>query len=227
MFMGDASTTTEYEILNKYNLPDIDVLKVGHHGSRTSSSKHFINKINPKYSIISVGENKFGHPSTHTLELLKPTTKVNTITVKKDNAIIIYVNENTKNSVTASFSGKTYTGIAKCHPSDWDFESKLVGQHYAYVRSMIHEMSVKRDELRTELKMLYHIQSLYNHSTKINKKSYECYLLRRQIKSKEREISHMRDIIRTAKANLRATIALKNKFYNSVREERKKKNGET
>ena len=57
MFMGDASTTTEKERLNKYNLPDIDVLKVGHHGSKTSSGKEFINEINPKYSVISVGKN--------------------------------------------------------------------------------------------------------------------------------------------------------------------------
>ena len=57
MFMGDASITTEKEILDKYNLPDIDVLKVGHHGSKTSSGKEFINEINPKYSIISVGKN--------------------------------------------------------------------------------------------------------------------------------------------------------------------------
>ena len=56
MFMGDASDTTEKEILNKYNLPDIDVLKAGHHGSKTSSSKEFIDTINPKYSIISVGK---------------------------------------------------------------------------------------------------------------------------------------------------------------------------
>jgi len=48
MVMGDASVTTEKEILNMYNLPDIDVLKVGHHGSKTSSGKEFINEINPK-----------------------------------------------------------------------------------------------------------------------------------------------------------------------------------
>ena len=48
MFMGDASVTTEKEIMNNYNLPDIDVLKVGHHGSNTSSSKEFINEISPK-----------------------------------------------------------------------------------------------------------------------------------------------------------------------------------
>ena len=71
MFMGDASITTEHEILNKYNLIDIDVLKVGHHGSKTSSGKEFINEINPKYSIISVGKNnRYGHPNKEVLENL-------------------------------------------------------------------------------------------------------------------------------------------------------------
>ena len=71
MFMGDASITTEHEILNKYNLPDIDVLKVGHHGSKTSSGKEFIDEINPNYSIISVGKNnRYGHPNKEVLENL-------------------------------------------------------------------------------------------------------------------------------------------------------------
>ena len=72
MFMGDASITTEHEILNKYNLPDIDVLKVGHHGSKTSSGKEFIDEINPNYSIISVGKNnRYGHPKDEVLETLR------------------------------------------------------------------------------------------------------------------------------------------------------------
>ena len=71
MFMGDASVTNEREILNKYNLPNIDVLKVGHHGSKTSSSREFINEINPKYSIISVGKkNRYGHPNKEVLKNL-------------------------------------------------------------------------------------------------------------------------------------------------------------
>jgi competence protein ComEC len=72
--MGDASDSTEKEILNKYNLPDIDVLKVGHHGSKTSSSKEFIDEINPKNSIVSVGKNnRYGHPNKEVLENLKNT----------------------------------------------------------------------------------------------------------------------------------------------------------
>ena len=72
MFMGDASVTTEKEIMNIYNLADIDVLKVGHHGSKTSSSKEFIDNIKPTYSIISVGKNnRYGHPNKEVLEVLK------------------------------------------------------------------------------------------------------------------------------------------------------------
>ena len=72
MFMGDASGITEKEILNKYNLPDIDILKAGHHGSKTSSSKEFIDTINPKYSIISVGKNnRYGHPNKEALDNLE------------------------------------------------------------------------------------------------------------------------------------------------------------
>ena len=71
MFMGDASITTEKEIMNKYNLSNIDVLKVGHHGSKTSSGKEFINEINPKYSVISVGKNnRYGHPNKEVLDNL-------------------------------------------------------------------------------------------------------------------------------------------------------------
>ena len=71
MFMGDASVITEKEIIDKYNLPDIDVLKVGHHGSKTSSGEEFIEEINPRYSIISVGKNnRYGHPNKEVLDNL-------------------------------------------------------------------------------------------------------------------------------------------------------------
>ena len=72
MFMGDAGIDKEKDILDKYNLSNVDVLKVGHHGSKTSSSKEFINVINPKYSIISVGKNnRYGHPNKEVLENLE------------------------------------------------------------------------------------------------------------------------------------------------------------
>lgn len=72
LFMGDAGVELEKDLIKKYNLQDIDVLKVGHHGSKTSSSKTFIDKIKPKYSIISVGKNnRYGHPNDNVLDNLE------------------------------------------------------------------------------------------------------------------------------------------------------------
>lgn len=74
LFMGDTGAEVEKDIIEKYNLKDIDVLKVGHHGSGTSSSEEFINNIVPKYSIISVGKNnKYGHPNKEVLNRLENT----------------------------------------------------------------------------------------------------------------------------------------------------------
>ena len=71
LLMGDAPKKVEEEIIDKYALDNIDILKVGHHGSNTSSSEKFINHIKPKYSIISVGKNnKFGHPKKSVLDTL-------------------------------------------------------------------------------------------------------------------------------------------------------------
>lgn len=70
LFMGDASKKVEKEILTKEIKADI--LKVGHHGSNYSTEKNFIEKVNPKYAIISVGENNvYHHPAEETLELLE------------------------------------------------------------------------------------------------------------------------------------------------------------
>lgn len=96
LLMGDASSIKEQDIIDNYNISDIDVLKVGHHGSRTSSSKYFIDVINPKYSIISVGKNnRYHHPSIESLYILNNSkiyrTDINgSVMVKiKNNKIVI------------------------------------------------------------------------------------------------------------------------------------------
>ena len=72
MFMGDAGVDKEKDVLDKYNISNIDVLKVGHHGSKTSSSEEFIKEMNPKYSIISIGRNnRYGHPNKEVLNTLE------------------------------------------------------------------------------------------------------------------------------------------------------------
>lgn len=71
LFMGDAGVTSEKELLNAYKLPKMDILKIGHHGSITSSNFTFLKRVKPTYSLISVGKNnKYGHPHEEILNNL-------------------------------------------------------------------------------------------------------------------------------------------------------------
>ena len=90
--MGDAGVEVEEELIKKYNLQNIDVLKVGHHGSRTSSGGIFIDEINPEYSIISVGNNnRYGHPNKEVLNNLGDSTVYRT---DRDGSIMFKIKNN-------------------------------------------------------------------------------------------------------------------------------------
>ena len=92
LFMGDASIKRENDILDKYNLGIINFLKVGHHGSNTSSSEDFINKIKPIYSLISVGKNnRYGHPNDSVLGNLEDSKIYRT---DKDGSIMFKITNN-------------------------------------------------------------------------------------------------------------------------------------
>lgn len=87
LFTGDAEEAIEEEVINKSNNLKTDVLKIGHHGSSTSTSKNFLDMINPKIVVISVGkDNTYGHPTKNTLDKIKETTIYRT---DKDGSIII------------------------------------------------------------------------------------------------------------------------------------------
>jgi competence protein ComEC len=71
LFTGDAQTDSEKEILAKGYTLKSDVLKVGHHGSSTSTSPDFLKEVSPKYAVISCGvNNDYGHPNQVTLDKL-------------------------------------------------------------------------------------------------------------------------------------------------------------
>lgn len=90
MFMGDASTIVEKNIMKEYNRLNCDILKIGHHGSNTSTSKDFVLQMNPLLSIISSGKNNFyGHPHREVVNLLeKNNTKI--LNTQEDGSITIF-----------------------------------------------------------------------------------------------------------------------------------------
>jgi beta-lactamase superfamily II metal-dependent hydrolase len=89
--MGDAGIEAENQIMKEGYDVNADILKVGHHGSRTASGASFINAVSPAISVIEVGAgNDYGHPHKDTLDRLEKASKVyrtdldGTITVTTD-----------------------------------------------------------------------------------------------------------------------------------------------
>ena len=70
LLTGDAESTTENDMVNQNLVGDVDVLKVGHHGSNSSTTQAFLDKVKPEHSVISVGENSYGHPTSTILNRL-------------------------------------------------------------------------------------------------------------------------------------------------------------
>jgi competence protein ComEC len=95
LFTGDIETLSEQELLNKNYDLSCDVLKVPHHGSNSSTSKDFLEKVYPKIAVISCGiNNSYGHPSKETTDKLKG---INCITYRTDlNGTVVLVSDGTK-----------------------------------------------------------------------------------------------------------------------------------
>lgn len=98
LFAGDAEFAAEKDILAGDSNLKADVLKVGHHGSKTSTSKAFVDAVSPKYAIISVGKNSYGHPDSGILTRLKNinatayrTDKQGTVTAVSDGKKVAFM----------------------------------------------------------------------------------------------------------------------------------------
>lgn len=109
LFTGDAETKSEKDMINSKQNLTANVIKIGHHGAKTSTSPEFLNKVKPQYAIISDGKNNsYGHPTSEVLNRLKSakvnvyrTDKQGTIIAKTDGSAITF---NTKPAVTNSAS---------------------------------------------------------------------------------------------------------------------------
>lgn len=95
LLMADVEKEVEEQILKYWDLPKIDILKVAHHGSKTSSTSKWLEEVQPVQALISVGENnRYGHPSPEVLQRLEQ-KKTKIWRTDQHGAIMIYVHENT------------------------------------------------------------------------------------------------------------------------------------
>ena len=133
LLMGDAGLEAESAIMGAgYNV-DADILKVGHHGSRTSSGTSFISTVNPAVSVIEVGAgNDYGHPHQETLDRLQKVSKVyrtdmdGTITISTDGSAYSISTQKTEpvqgakssSSGSSAYNSASSTTTPKTEPAE-------------------------------------------------------------------------------------------------------------
>ena len=94
LFTGDAEKENESEILSSCNLPDIEFLKAGHHGSSSSSTDEFIEKLKPEAVAISCGyNNDYGHPHRSVLDTFRKNGSV-VYRTDKNGSLVFYCDKN-------------------------------------------------------------------------------------------------------------------------------------
>lgn len=115
LFTGDAEREEEKEILDKEFDLSADVLKVGHHGSKNSTTYPFLRETMPKYAVISVGaDNSYGHPTEDVLSRLR------------DVGAVVYRTD-TQGDIIAESDGKTVTIKSKKNEKQKSVDSVYIG----------------------------------------------------------------------------------------------------
>ncbi len=103
LLTADTGFTTEQYLLSKNINLSADILKIGHHGSKYSSSDNFLRAVNPRIAVIQVGKgNTYGHPSPETLSRLASSTTATVLRNDEKGTISVWRDSITKNFVIAT-----------------------------------------------------------------------------------------------------------------------------
>lgn len=119
LLAGDAEAVSEKEMVASGRDLSATVLKVGHHGSRSSTSQAFLNNVNPKFAVIPVGiDNKYGHPAQETMDRLK-NKGVKVFRTDEQGTIIVTSNgkDVAFNVKPGSYKGIAYSGVSPSNDS--------------------------------------------------------------------------------------------------------------
>lgn len=115
---------------------------------------------------------------------------------------------------------RVYKGIAQCHPNDEDMMNAKTGYQIAFFRARIKMLQGKRDEARTELKALRHLESILAQSKKTVDDEYCMKTLRRQIAIAQMDVETTVELIDFVREDMRAYINEKDIFYKRIRAKR-------
>jgi hypothetical protein len=118
--------------------------------------------------------------------------------------------------------GMKFIGTATCHADDLDMKSQRTGSELAFKRAEIEALKYYRNILKAQFDALNQLYYSMKHSGNFNDKSYENYMLQRQISLKENDIKEAKEIIIEKKLAIKEMIAGKEALYQQLRKLRNK-----
>ena len=122
---------------------------------------------------------------------------------------------------TIFYDDETFTGHAICHTDDKDMQSERVGTAIAQSRAMIKLYQFIRDhEIKPQLKALKQLYYSMNRSKEFNPKSYENYMLYRQVRLLENDLVAVKEMLAITRRELKDYIEAKDKMYKLIRAKR-------
>ena len=134
----------------------------------------------------------------------------------------IYDNETNEALCVITDRDNIFVGTAICHPDDLDFASEKVGMKIAHLRASIKCLQhYKNNEIKPKIAALRQLYYSINKSKKFNEKSYENYMLQRQIRNYQDDLAVAQLELNTLKKKLYETLQNQEKAYQIVRNKRK------
>jgi hypothetical protein len=133
-------------------------------------------------------------------------------------------NEETKTCTCEIVSkyGRIFKGTATCHPDDFDFGNRLVGERIASGRVYIEVLKAAKHDAEVSLAALKQVYYSINQSQRFNPKSYETLMLLRQIRLAEEEVQEIKEMIKEEKQAIKDYVATKEELYKALRSKRAK-----
>ena len=135
-----------------------------------------------------------------------------------------FIIEDNKTTCILFNNGKKIIGEAYCHPEDADMKNKNTGCEIALRRATIKAYKTYKEELTIRLRTLNQLYYSINKSKHFNSKSYENKMLQHQIYLIKTDLDMIKELISIEKEKLNEYIILKEKFYQTIRANRAKKN---
>lgn len=203
LFTGDAEKSSEQTMLNSGENLKADILKLGHHGSDTSSTPSFVDAVNPEVGIISVGKkNSYGHPSASVIDQMKK-RKIDLYSTSNNGTVVVKT-DGQKYNVTTNKDGNVTPNNKASSSNEKSTSLKATSNKSASIKNTSNQTTSQKNQSQKKKE----IQPSSTKEKKKEKTSNNCIDINTASKKEVQKIIHI--------AEVRSSELVKLRPYNSI-----------